>query len=105
MQKALLELLQYGFNPYEDNSALKAHVFSRENQIINKTTTKQQQDVTAKKVVDNQIEEPSISIEEAFKLTLDLKVNMMNKNSFIQYKSRIGLFEKWLKKRIVLINQ
>ncbi len=113
MQQALLQLLQYGFNPYEDNSDLEATLFSEKTTKSNNTVTKEQRElateeqktfeVEKQKVVlpvkeeAKPIEEPSSTIAEAIKLTLELKVNLMNKNSFVQYKSRIGLFEKWLK--------
>jgi len=102
MQQALLELLQYGFNPYEDNSNLEEGLFSSKEI---KTTQQPSTKAPPKEVVQQlekvatQIsnEEPEKSIAEAIELILGLKVNMMNKNSFVQYKSRIGLFEKWLK--------
>lgn len=131
MQQALLELLQYGFNPYEDNSALEDAIFSEKaivssktaivraiveqetiaigEETIAQTIAKEQKtiaidektiaDTIAKEreTIAKKVENNALSIKEAFKLTLDLKVNMMNKNSFVQYKSRIGLFEKWLK--------
>lgn len=102
MQQALLELLQYGFNPYEDNSALEKALFTSETTSCNKAATTLQQGLATKQQQTNihQEEKNVTSIDEAFKLTLDLKVNMMNKNSFVQYKSRIGLFEKWLKGRL-----
>lgn len=106
MQQALLQLLEYGFNPYEDNSALENAMFSEEQQKTSKLGTNLQQSTNTKDASFTEQKEPQekllkekgISISEAFKLTLELKVNMMNKNSFVQYKSRIGLFEKWLKK-------
>ena len=107
MQQALLQLLQFGFNPYEDNSRLEEAMFSVEQTtnnkqaitIQNEQAIKAQQPIANKQeFIENQIEKPLTSIQEAIKLTLELKVKMMNKNSFVQYKSRIGLFEKWLKK-------
>ena len=101
MQQALLELLEYGFNPYLDNSALEQEMFSGEITTEIKSKNHKEQEVATKeqeKVV-NQEESISLSISEAFKMTLELKVNMMNKNSYVQYKSRIGLFEKWLKEK------
>jgi integrase len=101
MQQALLELLEYGFNPYEDNSALEQEMFSGEITTEIKSKNHKEQEVATKeqeKVV-SQEESTSLSISEAFKMTLELKVNMMNKNSYVQYKSRIGLFEKWLKEK------
>ena len=100
MQKALLELLQYGFNPYEDNSAIEEAFFSNEETVSNKKIKVNLKAENVKKeVVLAELTEINTSISEAIQLTLDLKVNMMNKNSFVQYSSRIGLFEKWLKER------
>jgi hypothetical protein len=82
MQLALLELLEYGFNPYEDNSALEQEMFSQEITPEIKSINHKEQKVATKeqeKVV-NQEEPISLSISEAFKMTLELKVNMMNKN-------------------------
>lgn len=98
MQQALLELLQYGFNPYEDNSALEQEMFSEEipKSKNSETNLQQEKPIKNQQKIVKQEDATSINISEAFKLTLELKVNMMNKNSFVQYKSRIGLFEKWL---------
>jgi integrase len=116
MQQALLQLLQYGFNPYEDNSALEASMFSEPKITSNKEATSLQQESNKFAIKEQQhiskvtvnvikpIQEVSISILEALTLTLELKVNMMNKNSFVQYRSRIGLFEKWLKQKEYLNN-
>tara|TARA_B100000809_G_C15024002_1_gene489479 strand:- start:49 stop:1143 length:1095 start_codon:yes stop_codon:yes gene_type:complete len=105
MQRALLQLLQYGFNPHEDNSDLEASLFSKETTKGKITKAKEQEtvEVEKQKVVltsrekTKPTEESESTIAGAIKLTLELKVNMMNKNSFVQYKSRIGLFESWLK--------
>jgi hypothetical protein len=70
-------------------------MFSEETIVSSKIvleTTRDEQETIIIRVEDN-----SMSIKEALKFTLDLKANMMNNNSFVQYKSRIGLFEKWLK--------
>jgi len=118
MQRSLLQLLEYGFNPYKDNTILEESLFSDKNEQNSKTSknlqqvatveptaiqqvAKLQQKVVAakKEIVLNQAEESLTTIEEAITLTLELKVIMMNKNSFVQYKSRIGLFEKWLKEK------
>ncbi|UAM98018.1 site-specific integrase [Polaribacter litorisediminis] len=108
MQQALLQLLQYGFNPYEDNTALEASIFSGNLEVSNKVAKqpkqvkikKEQQTIPENKQVANQkTEAPSLTIAETIAFGLSLKVNMMNKNSFVQYKSRIGAFEKWLKSK------
>lgn len=104
MKQALFQLLQYGFNPYEDNSDLEASLFSKEVETNNNSAIKEHQVIKVEKSAivipiteDSQTtSEPESTIAEAFKLTLELKVNMMNKNSFIKYKSKVGLFEKWL---------
>tara|TARA_R110002167_G_scaffold113526_5_gene286625 strand:- start:17277 stop:18371 length:1095 start_codon:yes stop_codon:yes gene_type:complete len=107
MQQALLELLQYGFNPYDDNTALEESMFSEETTTSNKISTikqqasltREQQCISLDKEIIEKVEDTSLRIEDAVKMTLELKVNMMNKNSYVQYKSRIGLFEKWLKEK------
>ncbi|QXP71278.1 tyrosine-type recombinase/integrase [Polaribacter sp. R2A056_3_33] len=110
MQKALLQLLDYGFNPYEDNSDLESAFLGQETKVV--TDKKEDVSISAKvegqiipktpietEIIVEKVEETGISIAECLKLTLELKVNMMNKNSYVQYKSRIGLFEKWLKEK------
>lgn len=107
MQKALLQLLEYGFNPYEDNSALEASIFSPETKPLKKpdvriSTIEVSEEIVKvelKKENSNKEEPIKTTIKDAIKLTLDLKVNMMNKNSFVQFNSRIKLFEKWLQKK------
>jgi integrase len=108
MQQALLQLLQYGFDPYKDNSVLEASMFSGESKVSNNAgrtphevaAIKEQQTIAHKPdAIAIKAEEPSITIQASFKLILSLKVKMMNKNSFVQYKSRIGAFEKWLIKK------
>ncbi|RBW55210.1 site-specific integrase [Tenacibaculum sp. E3R01] len=104
MQQSLLKLLEYGFNPYKDNSALEKAMFSEGSIAINKERDGYKQEevkeiasiAKEKEPIVISVNEMSTSISEAIKLTLELKVNMMNKNSFVQYKSRVGLFEKWL---------
>lgn len=100
LQESLLKLLEYGFSPYKDNSALEEAIFSKE-VIISKLDKSYNKEETPSIIKEEnkgviQVEDGSISISEAIKLTLELKINMMNKNSFVQYKSRIGLFKKWL---------
>ena len=108
MQQALLQLLQYGFNPYEDNSALEASIFSGDPKVSNEVAKppkqvqvkKEQQTIAENKpIAIVKTEEPALSIAETIAFALSLKVNMMNKNSFVQYKSRIGAFEKWLQEK------
>ena len=107
MQKALLQLLEYGFNPYEDNSSLEASIFNSnilvtkkiDKNSLQKEIHQQVLEVDSKKEVSKEKKDIETSIKDAIKLTLDLKVNMMNRNSFVQFNSRIKLFEKWLKEK------
>jgi hypothetical protein len=92
MQQALLELLQYGFNPYQDNSALEESMFSAEKSAvkIESVPKKESQPIVE---LENDI---TITIEEAFKKGLELKEQMMNTDSFVRYRSRINRFIKWM---------
>ena len=63
MQKALLELLQAGFNPYQDNSALEEELFSD----VNENTISDVTVVEAKITQKTQINSETIAeIEESF---------------------------------------
>lgn len=103
MQKALLELLQAGFNPYQDNSALEAELFSNANENTISDVTVVEAKITQEKTQKAQINSETIAeiketpIVRAFELGLGLKEKLMNKNSFTKYKSRINRFSKWLK--------
>ncbi|SDG43000.1 tyrosine-type recombinase/integrase [Psychroflexus sediminis] len=99
MREALSKLLELGFNPYKDNSDLEAKLFSdnqepAEKQSKPKPTPALQPEPGP---VPVETEEDIMSIDQAFKFGLSMKEHMMNTNSYVQYKSRIGLFEKWLR--------
>lgn len=103
MREALSKLLELGFNPYKDNSDLEAKLFSDQGEPA-KTQSKPKTQTQSASVtqphptpVPLEPEEKAMSIDEAFKFGLSMKEHMMNKNSYVQYKSRIGLFEKWLR--------
>ena len=98
MQKALLELLQAGFNPYQDNSQLEAELFGSSSIAQSSNIAQTQKNRKEQKVCIETQELESKSITEAFKIGLSLKERLMNKNSFTKYKSRINRFSKWLKK-------
>jgi integrase len=101
MRDALSKLLEFGFDPYQDNSDLEAKLFSDQDDTVEtpskpKSTPKPATQ-SQPSPVHTEPEEDVMSIKEAFKFGLSMKEHMMNKNSYVQYKSRIGLFEKWLK--------
>ena len=97
MQRALLQLLQAGFNPYQDNSLLEAELFGEEKP---KVTSEDSFALSekAQKSAKQKEEVIETSIDKAFELGLELKENLMNQNSFTKYKSRINRFSKWLQK-------
>ncbi|WP_425657318.1 tyrosine-type recombinase/integrase [Tenacibaculum ascidiaceicola] len=98
MQKALLELLQAGFNPYIDNSELEAELFGDASKTQSSNIAQAQKvQKTQNSFNTNELVEKSIL--EAFEIGLKLKEKLMNKNSYTKYKSRIKRFSKWLKKR------
>ncbi|MBZ9777432.1 site-specific integrase [Psychroflexus sp. CAK8W] len=103
MREALSKLLELGFNPFEDNSDLEAKLFSDQDHTT-ETPPKPEPKLRPSSApqskpspVPVEPEEDIMSIDEAFKFGLSMKEHMMNKNSYVQYKSRIGLFEKWLR--------
>jgi len=102
MQQALLQLLQYGFNPYKDNTDLEESFLSKNSEFKSKATKEGRTPPIPKEKTpsnDSQTKssQSSMLIKKAFEFSLDLKKEMMNPNSFVQYRSRIVLFEKWLK--------
>ncbi|PKG44352.1 integrase, partial [Psychroflexus sp. MES1-P1E] len=101
MGEALSKLLELGFNPYKDNSDLEAKLFSDQEESTPEKQPKQKSQPQPKpqpvsKSLSLEPKEEVMGIDEAFKFGLSMKEHLMNKNSYVQYKSRIGLFEKWL---------
>ncbi|MBZ9628136.1 site-specific integrase [Psychroflexus sp. CAK1W] len=101
MREALSKLLEFGFNPYKDNSDLEAKLFSDKEEPTETPPKPEPKLRPASQPEPSPVpaepEEDVMSIDEAFKFGLSMKEHMMNKNSYVQYKSRIGLFEKWLR--------
>ncbi|WP_272151543.1 tyrosine-type recombinase/integrase [Tenacibaculum aiptasiae] len=98
MQRALLQLLQAGFNPYEDNSVLEAELFGEEKLKVAPQSSFALSE-KAQKSAKQKEEVRETSIDKAFELGLELKKRLMNQNSFTKYKSRINRFSKWLKRK------
>ena len=99
MQKALLQLLQAGFNPYQDNSVLESELFGNSSKTQSSNIAQAQKTQKTQKENIETLELVSKSITEAFNIGLSLKEKLMNKNSFTKYKSRINRFSKWLTKK------
>ena len=102
MREALSKLLELGYNPYKDNSDLEAKLFSDQEESTPEKQPKQKSQPQPKpqpvpESLPLEPKEEVMGIDEAFKFGLSMKEHLMNKNSYVQYKSRIGLFEKWLR--------
>ena len=98
MREALSKLLELGYNPYKDNSDLEAKLFSDQEESTPEKQPKQKsQPQPVPESLPLEPKEEVMGIDEAFKFGLSMKEHLMNKNSYVQYKSRIGLFEKWLR--------
>ncbi|MBZ9628172.1 site-specific integrase [Psychroflexus sp. CAK1W] len=108
MREALSKLLELGFNPYKDNSDLEAKLFSDQEHTTETPPKPEPKLQPAPQPEPSPVpvepEEDIMSIDEAFKFGLSMKEHMMNKNSYVQYKSRIGLFEKWLREEKIFDN-
>ncbi|WP_435137270.1 tyrosine-type recombinase/integrase [Formosa sp. A9] len=103
IQTSLLIILEEGFNPYTDNTSLKEYLLKRskrKGEISDPTPKVSTVQATTQSSTPIHIEEDNeqntITIEEAFKLALELKERMMSSDSFTKYKSRINRFRKWL---------
>jgi integrase len=94
LQGSLLDMLEAGFNPYGDNTEVEQKMFGT-------PAVKKQKEIEKPTPVPIEIPKPKkapiVLIKDVFEKGLLLKKNMMNKNSFNGYKSRILRFEKWLK--------
>lgn len=93
IQRNLLMLLEAGFNPYEDNSALEKAFFGIDKiEETKKTIINVEEDISL---------EETMTVTQALKYGLELKEKHMNLNSYVGYQSKIRRFEKWLiKKRL-----
>ena len=97
LQRNLTLLLEAGFNPYKDNSALeKAFLSTHEKEAPPLPVAKENSIQEPRQQQNNVVQADEPSIREAFALGLKTKARILNANSFSKYKSRVGRFEKWL---------
>ena len=102
MQKAMLLILEQGFNPHNKN---KFQYVTDPN-------------IDSYKIIDNAVKSPILtthieeenkasifSFVEAKKLVFNIKEKVLNENSFPIFKNRIDIFEKWLIKQEVNIKE
>ncbi|EPR72568.1 hypothetical protein ADIWIN_2458 [Winogradskyella psychrotolerans RS-3] len=98
LKKALLFILDRGYNPYDDNKDL-SEVISEMLEQGNDFSFKPVSKVNSvnKPIAEPISQEVKTTIQEAFDKALHIKVNTLKANSYSRYKSRINQFRKWLK--------
>lgn len=109
LQRNLFLLLEKGFNPYKDNTALEKQFFGSDakqeelaklpsqNTIEPKPII--QTPIIPKKVTKKQVSETEsdvLSVSDALKFGLEIKKKELSRNSYRGFVSHINLFEKWL---------
>lgn len=83
-RKKLLSLLQEGFNPYEDNPLL-----------YTKRLNPERDPVRVPEMPVVVVEEPKMTLKEAFDLALKLKEKLINPKTKSNYQNRIDNLLKW----------
>ncbi|APQ18795.1 integrase [Maribacter hydrothermalis] len=105
IKRALIKILEAGYTPNADNSTLISKlstsnvVDEKETETIPKKVeqpTKVLKKVTPAPLGSPLIEEPSISIQEAFDFALKIKKRSLSPNSYSGYHGPLKQFEKWL---------
>ena len=87
-QKALLELLQQGYNPYTDNKVVHKKITSKEKGL---TTTQPT-------IHQKEIEETSMFLKEAFDFGLKLKEKLLSPTTKRGYENKLKNFLVWMGK-------
>ncbi|SDM65870.1 tyrosine-type recombinase/integrase [Kriegella aquimaris] len=130
LQRNLLLLLEYGFDPYKDNSELEAKFFGKtvkqEETKIQDPETVITQEPEPRPVVkekpsplpqaapsetgvgtpqtpvqgEEAEQEEKVSVKEAFEIGLRIKKSILNENSYPKYKSHILKFQRWLEENM-----
>jgi len=95
MQQSLLELLEAGFSPYQDNTELEQRMFGAKIETHSKVVS---EDVKKVSIVENN-DATLTSIQDAIQLGLNTKRSVLNANSYSKFKSRIHRFSAWLKEK------
>jgi integrase len=81
LRKRLSQFLKDGYNPYEDNPS--------------DVPTKEEKNKTEKK----KEKQTGTPIKSAFEKALELKKNSVAETTYVNYKSKMEKFQKWLKKK------
>lgn len=93
LQRNLLFLLEQGFSPYADNSALEEKLLRNTSAANNKETVIP---ITISPIDPIIINRPLITISEAFQLALKIKKNVLSATSYPNFSSNVKRFEIWL---------
>jgi len=118
-KKRLLKYLKEGYSPYADNNELYQKQSQKQNNNSNNITTenktvinshdsqKSRDNGSLNKNEQNDNNKKQQSITKAFARAIELKTNIVNATTLVDYKSRINQLENWLGlyfKETVLIN-
>ena len=98
LETSLLHLLQLGFNPYEDNTALENEYFNDDAKNKNNKNNNIVVDSVAS-VASVVLVAKMTSTEKALEVGLLTKSKVLNENSYKKFRSRISRFAEWLKKK------
>ncbi|MBS1535783.1 MAG: site-specific integrase [Bacteroidetes bacterium] len=93
LQRNLLFLLEQGFSPYADNSALEGKLLRNTSADNNKETVIP---ITISPIDPTIINKSLITISEAFQLALKIKKNVLSATSYPNFSSNVKRFEIWL---------
>jgi integrase len=113
-RRNLLKLLQQGYNPFEDNSALyeslqhpskSTSAISKEpTAVIEKPALETHETATVpQEVTTTEPLEPQMSLKDAFDYSLTLKTKVVNDRTLKEYQNRVDNFLKWLREKHPLI--
>ncbi|MAB47592.1 MAG: integrase [Flavobacteriaceae bacterium] len=114
-KQRLTRFLKHGYNPFEDNTQLHLQKTNSTQKTNNETVNVSQKNSVPEKEAQKQIPKPtskaterlnaketnkptSLELLEAFNYALKLKINVISHSSYEDYRSRIYILHKWLKK-------
>ncbi len=92
-RKGLLKLLRDGYNPFGDNKDL----CSKRKEGVELEPSISIQPEAVDNLALNQIEEPKVSVKEAFDFALELKDKLVKPKTKIDYQNKVSIFLRWLK--------
>lgn len=96
-RQRLLKLLKEGYDPFQDNTDL----FLKNKKIASSKApiSLPTKEIVVKKEVEVAVEEPKITLRQAFDFSLKLKEKLLNDKTKQDYEYKINTFLKWLLKQ------